>query len=206
MKFQTRPDSGMPLRMLNYWLRLYDRHPQKTIHQVVVYLCKTNSPLVYQDTFQAQQTTHQFRVVRLWEQPKEQFLTSLGLLPLAIMSDTDDPETALQQVARRIETIPDNKLKSDLLMHTFVIAGLRLEDKIVTSILRREIMQESSTYQLLRREAIQEGLSLGIQQGLAQGAKQQQLETARKMLARGFDQQVVAEITGLSLEEVADLT
>lgn len=66
------------------------------------------------------------------------------------MSNIDDPETAPQQVARRTETIPDSKLKSDLLMHTFVIAGLRLEDRIVASILRSEIMQESSTYQLLR--------------------------------------------------------
>ncbi|MFN3926095.1 MAG: hypothetical protein ACK4QL_01975 [Pseudanabaenaceae cyanobacterium] len=75
---------------------------------------------------------------------------SVGLL---LMTNTNDPEGTL-----RIEAILDSKLKSDLAMHSFVIAGLQLEERIVQS----NIMQESSTYQLLRREARQEGLAQGM--------------------------------------------
>ena len=37
--------------MLDYWLRLRRKFPNKEIHQIVIYLKPTNSPLVYQDRF-----------------------------------------------------------------------------------------------------------------------------------------------------------
>jgi predicted transposase YdaD len=67
--------------MADYRLRVYRRYPEKKMVQVIVYLKKSNSDLVYQDCFNLENTTHQFNVIRLWKQPTNPFLESLGLLP-----------------------------------------------------------------------------------------------------------------------------
>ena len=91
LEFQTRPDSDIPLRMLDYWVRLHRRYPSKKIHQVVIYLKQTDSPLVRKNYFQAENISSQFNIIRLWEQPTELFINSLGLLPFAVLTRTDKP-------------------------------------------------------------------------------------------------------------------
>lgn len=67
LEFQSRPDRHMPERMLEYSIRLWRLHG-KPIHQVVLYLKKTNTPLVQVDELQVGDTRHRYGVVRLWEQ------------------------------------------------------------------------------------------------------------------------------------------
>ena len=52
-----------------------------------------------------------------------------------------------------------------------------------------------------RSEGIGEGIAIGEERGFTAGAEQ----TARNMLARGYDAAEVAEITGLSPERVREL-
>ncbi len=74
LEFQTEPDETMGFRMLDYRVRVHRRFPHKTMHQVVIYLKKTGSALVYQDSFQLGDTSHRYRVIRLWEESAEPFL------------------------------------------------------------------------------------------------------------------------------------
>ncbi len=46
-EFQTDPDPAMPLSMADYRLRVYRRFPQKQMVQVVIYLRRSSSELVY---------------------------------------------------------------------------------------------------------------------------------------------------------------
>ncbi len=105
VEFQTQPDETIPFRMLDYRVRVYRRFPEKRMKQVVVYLQSTDSPLVRQTAFRLEKTYHEFDVVRLWEQPAEVFLNTSGLLPFAVLGQTDEPERVLERVAREIETI-----------------------------------------------------------------------------------------------------
>ena len=102
IEFQTQPKPEIPFRMLDYWVRAKRRTPSKTIRQVVVYLSKSQSERVFQTAYEAENTTHRFEVIRLWEQPFESFLSAPGLLPLAILSRVENREAALQQIARQI--------------------------------------------------------------------------------------------------------
>jgi predicted transposase/invertase (TIGR01784 family) len=86
LEFQTEPDENMGFRMLDYRIRVYRRFPNKTMYQVVIYLKPTKSNLVYQDSFQLGETTHRYRIIRLWEESSDLFLTSPGLLAL-VQSD-----------------------------------------------------------------------------------------------------------------------
>ncbi len=92
-EFQTVGDETMPFPMADYYLRLKRKFPAQTIQQVIIYLKKTNSNLVRQERYVTPVMTHQFRVIRLWEEPVEVFLSTPGLLPYAVLSRASDKVT-----------------------------------------------------------------------------------------------------------------
>ncbi len=101
LEFQTDPDPDIPFRMTDYRLRVYRRFPQKRMRQIVIYLRKTNSQLVHQNSFVLEHTTHLFEVIRLWERQPIEFLNPncVGLLPFAVLSNTKNPQQVLNQAA-----------------------------------------------------------------------------------------------------------
>ncbi len=92
----------MPFRMADYYLRLKRKFPEQTIQQVVIYLKRTNSNLVRQKRYVTAVMTHQFRVIRLWEEPVEVFLSTPGLLPYAVLSRASDKESVLTRVVNKL--------------------------------------------------------------------------------------------------------
>ena len=50
-----------------------------------------------------------------------------------------------------------------------------------------------------------EGILVGLQQGRDQGAYQTKLETAQKLLARGYEPEDIADLSGLPLSQVHEL-
>ncbi len=157
IEFQTDPKEDIPYRMLDYATRLYRRYPHKPIHQVVIYLRKSNSPQVRQNDYQQGKTYHQFEVIRLWEQPSETLLQAPGLFPFAILAQAEKPENLLGQIAQEIEQISDSREQSNLAASTAILAGLVLNKDIIQRLLRKDIMKESVIYQEIWSEGLQEG-------------------------------------------------
>ncbi|MFM7437075.1 MAG: Rpn family recombination-promoting nuclease/putative transposase [Snowella sp.] len=174
LEFQTDPKADIPFRMADYYLRIAKCFPGKEIYQVVIYLRKTNSPLVQQTTFELPQMQHRFNVIRLWEVPPEQLLESPGLLPFAVLSQTENPAMVLQRVVRKIEEIEDESKQNNVAASTAVIAGLILDKMIVERLLRKEIMRESVIYQAILAE------------GKAEGEAKGELQLVLKQLNRRF--------------------
>jgi len=189
LEFQTRPDPEIPFRMLDYRSRVYRRDRNKTMRQVVIYLRQTGSDLVRQTSFALERTRHDFDVVRLWEQPDDLFLQYPGLLPFAALSQTNDPEATLRQVAQAVNQISDPTTQANLIAASAILAGLRLDDEVIYRVLRRDIMQESTVYRSIQREA-QEARDRAI---------------AINLLRRGVEIDIIAPSTGLSIEEVQQL-
>ena len=200
LEFQTQPDPTMPFRMLDYWVRLHRRLPERDIRQVVIYLLPSTSQWVYQATFEQGSTRHRFEVIRLWEQPTETFLTSPGLLPLAPLSRAENPEAILRRAADQIEEIPDRTTQSNLSASAAILAGLVLERGLIQQILRRELMQESVIYQ----DILEEGLREGRQQGLQQEA----MSFVLRLLNRRFGNlpaNLMIQVETLSVEQLEAL-
>ncbi|NJL89406.1 MAG: Rpn family recombination-promoting nuclease/putative transposase [Coleofasciculaceae cyanobacterium SM2_1_6] len=205
LEFQTTTDENMPLRMLDYWVRIRRRFPTKQIHQTVIYLKPTNSPLVYQSSFISDQTQHPFNTIRLWEQPTTIFQQYLGLLPFVALSQTDDPEETLRQAAQQIEAITDRNLQANLAAATSIISGLKLGIEIIQRIIRRDIMRESTTYQAILAEGRAEGEARGEAKGLAEGKAEAANQIAINLLNAGAAVDFIAKVTGLSLEQIQQL-
>jgi predicted transposase/invertase (TIGR01784 family) len=161
VEFQTEPDPTIGFRMVDYRLRGFRRFPNKRMRQVVIYLTRSTSELVYQTTFEIPGTRHEFEVIRLWEQPTQPFLESTGLLPLAVLTQTSDAAQTLRQVAARVKAIPALRVQSNVAASAGILAGLLLERDFINQVLRRDIMQESVIYQEWREEFLQEGEERG---------------------------------------------
>ena len=162
IEFQTDPKEDIPCRMADYRLRIYRWLPRKRVYQVVIYLRKNQSAAVKINTFELLELQHRYNVVRLWEVPSETFLDVSGLLPFAVLSQTDNPEKVLQQVARQIEKISDNIERNNIAASTGIIAGLVLNQSIIKRLLKEEIMKESVIYQEILAKGITEGEILGL--------------------------------------------
>ena len=59
-----------------------------------------------------------------------------------------------------------------------------------------------STAELERAAGYEQGMQQGIQQGIQQGCRENSVETARKLKALGVAVDVIAQSTGLSVEEI----
>jgi predicted transposase/invertase (TIGR01784 family) len=218
LEFQTEPDETMGFRMLDYRVRVHRRFPHKTMHQVVVYLKKTSSPLVYQDSFQLAETSHRYRVIRLWEESPAPFLNSPGLLPLAVLTQSQNPTARLREVALALDTIEDRGAKANLTTASAVFGGLLVKPELIRTILRSDIMKESAIYQEILQEGEQRGLLKGEQQGFLkgeqrgllqgkqEGKREGKLEVAQRLLERGLPISEVISITGLSAEDLKQIS
>ena len=167
IEFQTLPDyrRPMPFRMLQYLVRLQAQYPDKIIEQVVIFLKRTNSDAVFVDTYTSAYTTHQYRVIRMWEEDPTPLLANPALLPLATLAASDAPNNLLTQVASQVARIEDIEQKENIAACTFVLAGLRFEEPLINQLLTTDIMRESVTYQQILREGRQEGRLEGKKEG-----------------------------------------
>jgi predicted transposase/invertase (TIGR01784 family) len=197
IEFQTQPDPQIPFRMTDYRLRTYRKFPEKEMHQVVIYLKSTGSPLVQVNSFTLSRTHHEFEVIRLWEQPTDLFLSAPGLLPFACLTETPDPADALNRVAEVIQSIPSTQTRNNLVGCTAILAGLVLEQDIINGILRGDAMRESSMYQYILQE--------GRQEGRQEGQQEKAEQIAINLLRSGMSPEQVANVTELSIERVQTL-
>ncbi len=201
IEFQTDPDPHIPFRMADYRLRIHRRYPKKEIIQIVIYLSRTGSPLVYQTVYEFPGHRSEFQVIRLWEQPTQVFLSTPGLWPFAALSQTADPEQVLRQVSQRVDQIGNRTQRSYLSASAGILATLVLEKDLIFQILREDIMRESALVQ----EWLAEGRAEGRAEGEARGEAKRAIKIAINMLQGGEDPRKVAAYTDLSLAEVQQL-
>jgi predicted transposase/invertase (TIGR01784 family) len=206
IEFQTITDKNMAFRMLDYWVRLHRKYPNKEIYQVVIYLKPTDSPLVYETSFKSQQLTHNFNVIRLWEQPTAIFQQYLGLLPLAVLTKTNDATETLKEVVKLIDNIEDTKVKSNVTAATAIIAGLGLDKQVIQRLLRSDLMKESVIYQEILLQGEARGEAKGKAAGILEGEVKAANQIALNMLNSGISMDLIVQVTGLSLAQIQRLS
>ncbi len=199
-EFQAVSDETMPFRMADYYLRLKRKFPERDIQQVVIYLKPTGSNLVRQTSYKTPVMTHQFRVIRLWEEPVEVFLGTPGLLPYAVLSRATDKESVLAQVVRELEQITDFREQSNLVAATSILAGLQLNEQTIQQLMRSPVMRESTMYQAILRE----GRAEGLEQGRTAEGKALVLKLLTRKLG-SLSPELTAKVSDLSLERLETL-
>ncbi|MFQ3583878.1 MAG: DUF4351 domain-containing protein [Cyanobacteriota bacterium] len=203
LEFQTAPDPDMPLRMLDYCVRL-TRQYRCQVLQIVLFLRETTSTLVQIDRFESVTTLHRYRVVRLWEEPAEAMLKEPRLWPLAILGRAANPEAILRQVAGEIQKLSSGQERANLATYTYLLGGLRFNKEVLRQLLREDVMRESVTYQALVEESKQLGLAEGLSQGIQQGESELVIRQLRRKLGE-IPLELQIQIRSLSVEQLEAL-
>jgi predicted transposase YdaD len=223
LEFQTKLESTppLPLRMLDYWVRLYRlyRLPRT---QVVVLLLPPTPGTVIETVFCVETTRHEYRVIRLWEENPELFLNEPALLPfgfgsfdstgtaktrtaspLAPLTATTQPQALLQQVVGKVNQL-EPRQRPEISAYTQILAGLKYNQDLIRQLFREGMMRESVIYQ----EILAEGEQLGEQRGELRGRKAEgQLLILRQLTRRvgELPQEMLNRIETLSLEQLENL-
>jgi predicted transposase/invertase (TIGR01784 family) len=205
MEWQTDPKQVVPARLADYRLRLHRYAPNKTIHQVVIYLRKTDSPRVHQDYFEIPGMYAEFRVIRLWEIPVEELMQYPGLLPFAALGQTDDPERALRSAVREMKRVRNRDQQHEVLGAAYLLSGLVLDTSTIGKIIRRDVMRESVTYQAVLEEGREEGRGEGLEKGREEGDRARGQQAALSLLRAGIPIDLIIEASGLSIAEITQL-
>ncbi len=207
LEFQTIPKSDPPLslRMLDYWVRLYRsfklyQSPNREIEQVVIFLKPTNSPSVFEDTFLDRNTTHRYRVIRIWELDPTPLLSQPELLPLAVLAKCEQPSQLLSQVAEEIGKIENKTKKSNIAACVELLAGINYSEDLISMYLQDDILQESVIYQKI--------INQGIEQGIERGEKTEAIALVKRLIKKRFGDltpTLQSEIETLTIEQLESL-
>jgi predicted transposase/invertase (TIGR01784 family) len=197
-EFQTiwPTEPPMPLRCLDYWVRLH-RLYRLPISQVVVVLLAPSDSTTIETAFRLESTSHEFTVVKMWEQDPAVFLADPALLPFAALTEMGNAEALLQQVADRVATITPIEEQRQVSAYVQLMAGLKYNKETIKQVFSEGIMRESVIFQ----EIIQEG----ERRGEAKGETKGRLEIARELLADGMAIEKIARITHLSIEQIQQI-
>lgn len=199
LEFQVEAitDPPMPLRMLDYYVRLH-RQYSCPVEQVVIFLRRTTSEAAYVEQFTDTNTVPRYRVIRLWEQNPIPMLANPALLPLATLAQTDFPQALLRQVTSRVDMIEELKQKRNISACAEVLASLRFDKEFIRKFFREDLMRESVIYQEI------------IQEGLQQGKQEEALSYTMRLLTRRLGvlapqlQAQIQELTVTQLEELGE--
>jgi predicted transposase/invertase (TIGR01784 family) len=198
IEFQTRWRSKppIPLRSLDYWVRLH-RQYKVPIDQYVILLCPSTEDNQITNFFQVDKTCHEFNIIRLWEEDPTPFLNNPVLLPFASLAQTDNRDDLIRQVAQQVDTIAEPNIRGQVASYVQILAGLRYDKNAIKRLFREEIMRESVIYQDILHE--------GELKGELKGRQESRQEIALKMLVKGTPIDLITEFTGLTIAEVQAL-
>ncbi len=130
--------------MLDYWVRLY-RLYRLPITQVVILLLPPGEDTEIETTFEFEQTRHQYRVVKIWEEDPSLFLADPALLPFATLT-AQPTEELLIQVAQEVSKMEPEAQRQEVASYVQIMAGLRFDKTLVKRLFREDIMRESVIY------------------------------------------------------------
>jgi predicted transposase YdaD len=200
IEFQTSNHKDMHFRMLRYLTELYKIHKLPII-QLVIYLGDGKMSMQDNIRFAVHDTVidYKYKLVNISDLECSKFVESdnSDLVVLGILCDfkNKDERVVIHQICKRLEELcrdDVNELKNKFLkLETF--SKLRKLEQIV---LEEEEMLETTI-------SISDLPSFG--KGKEQGKQEQKYEIAQASLNQGIDVQIVASITGLSIEEVKKL-
>jgi predicted transposase YdaD len=158
------------------------------VFSVMVYLTDEGHPGAGSNRFEEEEILGQrqhvfvFHEVRLWELDARRFLEAgpEGLLPLVPLMRAEQEEEPLRQAIARATEVSDNRQRADLLAAIVIFGSLRHPEQVISNLIRREEMKESSIVQSFIEEGRAEGREEGIQRGREEGVQRGREEGVQK--------------------------
>ena len=202
---QSGPDPGLPGRLHLYNAALHSRYDVAVRSILVLLRPKADSAnltgkLVY--GARPALVEFQYQVIRLWQEPVDDYLSSCGLaaLPLATLckmptgqSLPDALREVVHEIDRRLKLGLEHAEVVKLMTAAYILTGLRVTKHSLATIYRGiGLMQESTAFD----EATEEGEIRGEIRGEIKGRRMLLLRLGRKQLG-SLDAMTEAELTAI---------
>ena len=110
--------------------------------------------------------------------------------------------------AATFEMVPEQWADTEDIVDAFEVlkfAKLSLDERALYIKARENANSEKYIAQTAEEKGIEKGIEKGLKKGIEKGLKEGRLEIARNMLAKKMSHADIAQLTGLSVEEVASL-
>ena len=220
LEFQSTPDKTIPVRMLLYILQLYDqlfRTSTKGLLPAVFPILLYNGSKPWSVPFNLKELiapeipakyipSFEYYPVIERDIPPEKLERIKGLVAAIIYLEQQEDDTALRQTIDTAINMIASEQPEQLRQFSHWINRMFRGSLENTEIEKVHQLTEVKTMLTEVVDKIeQRGEERGMQQGMQQGKKEKALDTAIKMIDRGFEIEEIAAITGLSEEEIKSL-
>ncbi|MDO8954235.1 MAG: Rpn family recombination-promoting nuclease/putative transposase [Gammaproteobacteria bacterium] len=211
---QMKKDALMPFRILRYQISIMRHHLKqghKKLPVVVPLLIYAGRKSPYSGTLELMQCFEdpklateimfaKLKLIDLTVIPDEELKTHKNMAMLEIAQkhifERDAKKLAGILTAIANYTNIDHDLFIDVLEYVLLANDVRDSQEFVAALTETATVYKDdvmTTAEYLKQQGMQEGMQQGI------------LQTAKNMLAKGFDMQTIKEITGLPVKELAKL-
>lgn len=187
IEFQTRNDSKMAERLLEYSILASSENGWLPVYTVVIYLRRDGnvpkSPFIRKLPNGKEFQRFYYDIIELAKIPARTLLDTelLGLLPLLPLTDGGVEPELVQEMMATLEDAGE----TELLALAYALGGLVNGGEAYNAWFRRsfamldDILEESWTYQEILRKGMQKGLEQGLEQGREE-ERQQRIQEQRE--------------------------
>jgi predicted transposase YdaD len=208
---QSTPEADFARRMFFYFARLYQKYLQRVYPIVVFSFDEPHRPEPHQHTIAFPDWTvleFNFRTIQLNRLNWRDYLTQRNPVAAALMAKmriapVDRPKVKVECL-RLLTTLRLDPARTRLISG-FVDTYLQLnvqETQVFQSEISRLEPREQETAMEIVTSWKREGIAEGIEQGIEQGEQAKQMEILKRMLAEQLPIDLIARITGLSIEQI----
>jgi predicted transposase/invertase (TIGR01784 family) len=225
IEVQGYADKDFAKRMFQYYYRILDKY-DKPITAFAIFVDANNNfhPVQYKRSFLGTKVNYTFKTCKIadlddakLEASNNPFATVILSAKLAISKRAKNDEQLFDLAFDLAKRLLRKKLSKEKISHvmSFLRYYIRFEKQEMFAKFENEvfILTERSTTmgieELLldraKKEGKKEGEKKGLEEGIELGYKKLNIETALKLLQNGMSIDFVANITGLSIEEIKKL-
>ena len=199
---------NMVRRNVGYIGRCYEKYGIP-VYSYVLYLRSTaghKDPGGYFQDVPNHRFIIEYQVIRLNEVDGTEILATQqpGLMPVTPLMKHPDNMTSIEWTRHCVEVTQslsvDTSLRNNLLVELWVMSGLAHGRQDILTLLKEDIVRDSTVYQLI----IERGIEQGIEQGRQIGAKEFAINQILDTLNNRFNMNTAATLTS-SLEEIDNL-
>jgi len=215
-------------RMFQYFYRILDKFDQP-VYAIAIFTSKnpTNKLDSYRYHFYGTKVKYTYNTYRIASQSEQELLKSHNPFAIAVLAglylnnSKIDNEMKYKYKRKLIRLLLQDKMRvreenKEIVKKLFIFIDHLLkipqeaQDKLVQElkpIIDQEgvklglSLEDTSFAKYFKKEGFEEGIEKGIEKGRKEGAR----EIAKKLLQSGFTMEVVAENTGVTVEELKEI-
>ena len=201
LELQTQNDKNMPFRMLEYFVLISSKYPNRKIKQMVLYVGE--KPLNMKNSIEIENLTFNYELKDIREISCEELFKSNSITDkiLAVLCDIREPEKYFRELLTELYKLPERerrdylkKLLNLLTIRSKLVEEFKLEVKKMPITFDRETIENHPFFK--------DGLKEGLEKGKLEAKREDVIKLHRKL---NMSAKEIAEVLELPIDFVKNV-